>query len=217
MPSKGTILINTLLLTMALALFSVAAKASLVGTTVDFTFKETGFPDSLESNVTVTDPGIELDGSGSNQLVDDFIMGSSESIVFTIEGIDPVAGTPFNLPGFGGDARYEISGFDDTLLNLFEINPGDSFQIATSNVWADVAMTPLTLGTELVVDTGLNVITLFMASLHIGEIADGPDLGTITLSVDRAPPAVIPIPAALPLMLSALAAIGFLARRRQPV
>ena len=225
MSNPATMLINTLLLTMAMALFSVAAKASLVGTTVDFTFKETGFADSLESNVSVVDPGLELDGGGSNQLVDDFIMSSNESIdlgvdtiVFTLEGLDPVSGTSapiLNTTGFTGDARYEISGFDDTLLNLFEIGAGDNFAIVTSNIWGDAAQTPLSLGTELIVDTTSNIITLFMASLHIGEIAGAPDLGTITLYVDRAPPSVIPLPAALPLMLSALGLIGFLARRRQ--
>ncbi|HKJ53198.1 MAG TPA: hypothetical protein VKB27_17010 [Gammaproteobacteria bacterium] len=231
MPNHATMPINMLLLTTVLALLSVGAKASLVGQTVDFTFKETGFADSVESGISVLDPGVELSGSDGNQIAMDALMTTNESIdlgvdsiAFTIEGLFPVTGTtnpilntPLDLDFSdpADEARYEISGFDQSLLALFEIDPGDAFAISANNIWSDDMMTPLSLGNELVVDNTSGIVTLFLASLHIGQIAGGPDLGTITLYVERGDVSVIPLPGALPLMLSALAVIGFITRRKQ--
>ena len=226
MPEKAMVGINQLLLAIAIAALSLPVRASLVGQTVDFTFLETGFSNVAVSNVAVTDPGVELDGNDTpqNAIRQAEIMSNSESIdlgalsiVFTIESLfeDPVNNS-LETTGFEGDARYEISGFDQSLLALFEIGAGDTFAIALDNISGVSLQSDTTAGSGLVVDTSTNVITLFMASIRIGnEIVGGPDIGTITLSVNEADIGVVPLPAALPLMLSALAIIGFVARRRQ--
>lgn len=126
-----------------------------------------------------------------------------DSIVFTLRGGVPAHSTGFQTTGAPADAKYGISIFD-TLDNLFDLGVGDSFEVVLDNV------TGVNLGTQLVLTDSF--IDLFIGTLGIGAALD---IGTITLQVDRAVLNPVPIPAALPLMLSALGLIGFITRRQR--
>ncbi len=200
---------------IGLALFAPAGLASLVGQTLDVTFKETGFLDVTDST-TVIDPGREFEhGVGPVDAFEtDFISFSGEYIDFGVESIvfsifgggDPHSTTGFLTTGFGADARYVVSGFDNSLTDLF--GAGVTFGVDLNNI------TGVALGSELLVDLTLNEITLIIGTLGVGIVDNGPDLGTVTLNI-LPDTTVIPVPAAWPLMLSGLALVSFIARRRK--
>jgi hypothetical protein len=212
MINRTHLFLKTLLLSVACAVFSVPGHASFVGESVIFSYMDSGNNVSNAStpvNLTaMSDPEL-FAGDGSAIDAAFFLISPTsidileDSIVFTLRGGGPGHSAGFQTTGAPADAKYRISIFD-TLVNLFDLAAGDTFAVALDNV-VDV-----NLGTELMLTDSF--IDLFIGSLGIGDVLD---IGTITLQVDRAVLNPVPIPAALPLMLSALGLIGFMARRRR--
>ena len=210
-----------MLLALAAATLSQPVHASLVGQSFDFNFMQTG-PDKNASdlNRAYNASGAELAaGDGGNiDGIGALLNGSSidilsDSIEFSLRGGGAPHSTGFESTGFSTDARFRISGFGASLNSLFEIAPGDVFALEFDNLIG------VALGTQLVLNNddavaGNNYIDLFVGSLGIGTPLD---IGSVTLKVDRAmqPPSAIPLPAALPLMLTALGLLGLLSRRRR--
>ena len=191
---------------MGLMLIPSIALAAFVGQTPTVTYSESGFPD-LVDNVTVVDPGIELqfnDGSniGNGIMLDgEYIDIKGSSIVFSIRGDGPAytgsGCTNCQTTGLGADAHYTLSGF-----NWGGTQSIGSVTVSLNNIWG------VALGSEVFFSP--NSISLDIGTLGVGPVAGGPDLGTVTLNVT-----FVPLPAALPLFGTGLAALAGLTWRRR--
>lgn len=193
---------------MGLLLVPGISLASFVGLTPTVTYSESGFPD-LVDNVTVVDPGVELavgDGSaiGDGIMLDgEFIDIQGSSIVFRIRGDGPTyTGSDCatcQTTGLGPDAHYTLSGFDWGGTQSI-----GGVTVSLSNIWG------VALGSEVFFSP--NSISLNLGTLGVGMVGGVSDLGTVTLNVAFA---AVPLPAALPLFGTGLAALAGLTWRRR--
>jgi hypothetical protein len=191
---------------MGLLLIPSITLASFVGQTPTVTYAESGYSD-LVDNVTVVDPGIELqfnDGSniGNGIMLDgEYIDIKGSSIVFSIRGDGPAyTGSDCatcQTTGLGADAHYTLSGF-----NWGGSQSIGSVTVTLDNIWG------VALGSEVFFSP--NSISLDIGTLGVGPVISGPDLGTVTLNVT-----FVPLPAALPLFGTGLAALAGLTWRRR--
>ncbi|HYA37227.1 MAG TPA: hypothetical protein VEI74_03010 [Candidatus Methylomirabilis sp.] len=191
---------------MGLLLVPGITLASFVGQTPTVTYSESPYPD-LVDNVTVVDPGIELQfNDGSN--IGDGIMLDGESIdikgssiVFSIRGDGPAYTgldcTTCQTTGLGPDARYTLSGFDWGGTQSI-----GSVTVSLNNIFG------VALGSEVFFSP--TSISLDIGTLGVGPVSGGPDLGTVTLDVT-----FVPLPAALPLFSTGLVALAGIVWRRR--
>lgn len=198
---------KTLGLWLACLLVTAPANASFIGQTLDFEFTESGYLPETKNGVVVVDPGFELAFGDLSDIADnimfdgEFIDVGIDTITFSIRGDGPDYGVAgYQTTGFGADATYTISGFDTDFLSLFEVPALDFIGMEVDNILG------VSLGTELII--GADFISLTIGTLGVGEVLGGLDVGTITLRA-------VPVPAALPLLLTGLFALGLVSRRRQ--
>ena len=124
---------RVLVATVLTALFATpAVQASLVGTDVTVTFKETGFSDVVD--VVTVGAGNELqfgDGSAIDSadiLLDGEFIDISEpnpgmpQIVYNVRGDGDPHSPGFQTTGFGADARYVFSGLDVMPGNIGDVD-----------------------------------------------------------------------------------------------
>lgn len=199
--------VTSSLIGVLLLLLTFTSQAALIftGQTLDITFKEPGFSDL--SDTVIAGTGVELEADVNSLLnIEKFAMIDFESI--NIEETSIL----FTLRGDGDD--YDV--IDSILYQDTGTRSGASYLVALSG--APFSIDSVSIGeTSNVVnlmssDVSLlaGVIYFDISKLAIGTI-DGPDLGTIRLNVGF----VVPIPAALPLMLSGLAGLLLFSRGRK--
>jgi len=149
------------------------------------------------SLINTTPPGGILEGTSI-----EFSTIGSNTVTFNLRG-DGAAHSEagYQTTNYGPDAVFVLSGFSKSLLELFEVVDAGLLGVVSENVVG------VSLGNELLIDYALNTITLKIGTLGVLDGGDT-DIGSITFGV-------VPIPAALPLMLSGLVLIGFIARRKK--
>jgi len=180
-----------------LGLYPLASQATLLGQDITITFSEVGFEDLVDT-VTVTENKEILPFDGSN-IGDDILLDfesidiGSESIVLELQG----GGGNHSIDG------YSILGFDTNTFYLFEgLNWGGIPGKITGVTIDLVDIIGVDENTDPIVEFTNESVKLFIGTLGIKETA-GVDVGTITLdlTVEHSP---VPLPASLPLFLSAL-------------
>ena len=198
---------SSLLAGMILLVFATSAQAAFIftGQSVDVTFSEAGFAD--QSDTVVAGANVELAANPLSSLnIEKYVMLDFESIDIEESSI------LFTLRGDGADFGV----IDSILYQDTGTSPGASYIVS-------LAGAPFSIGSVAIGETN-NVVNLMPANvslvggaihfdisqLAIGTIAGGPDLGTIRLNVE-----FVPVPAALPLMLSGLAGLFIFGRRRR--
>ena len=124
----------------------------------------------------------------------EYIDFSDTSVTFSLRGDGPAHATS-GYQTTGLDGSYTI-----TLTNA-------DFSIGSVSIGSMTDMIGVDLGTQVTFD-GSNIF-FDISTLGILEVTPGADLGSITLNVE-----FVPIPAALPLMLSGLAGLALVSRRR---
>lgn len=205
-PANSSMKCSLLLLCM---LVSAPSYASFLNTNVDFTYSDDVPTTLVKSGVPVVDPGRELFGTDGSPIDlgvlydDEYIDIGGSSIVFGLRGGAAAHSNGYETWDVISTGMFRID-FETGTLALFETLTA-----------ADVVLTDIigvTLGTQLIANIGLDFLTLKVGTLGINAIAD---FGTVALNFTAKPPSAVPIPAALPLMLSGLALIGFLSRRRR--
>ena len=197
----------SLLTGLAALLLISNSQAALVftGQALDVTFTEPGFSDL--SDTVIAGPGIELiaDVSSTSEIESiamiDFesIDIGETSILFTLRG----DGDDF---GIVDSVLYQDTGTSSGATYIIGFNSAP-FSIDTVSVGETTNLINL-LPTDIAVIGG--AVHFNISNLAIGTIDNGADLGTIRLNVG-----LIPIPAALPLMLSGLACLFAISRRRK--
>jgi hypothetical protein len=131
-------------------------------------------------------PGIMLDSE-----VIDF---ADTSVTFNLRGDGPAHAT----------SGYQTTGLDGSYI--ITLTSAD-FSIGSVSIGSMTDMIGVGLGTEVTFD-GKNIF-FDISTLGILEVTPGADIGSITLNVE-----FVPVPAALPLMLSGLAGLVLASRRR---
>jgi hypothetical protein len=165
-----------------------SANASLIGYNATVTFVEPGNPDAV--NVVTAGAGPEItpaDGTdiGDNILLDgEFIDFGDFSIVYRVRGDGAdLSGHPgYQTTGFDPDATYVFSGltFGPTPYRITGVNVG----------LANVIL--VALGSEVTFTD--DSVSLRIGTLGVGQVAGGPDLGTITLDLQVEPVGGTPVP-----------------------
>ena len=197
----------SLLLAIAALMLITPSHASFVftGQTLGVTFTEPGFSDLTDT--VIAGPGIELEADvTSSSEIEKFAMIDFESIdieetsiLFTLRGdgddFGMVGSTLYQHTGTGSGASYII----DLVGAPFII---DSVAVG------DVSNVTNLLPTDVSLING--EIHFDISNLAIGTIDNGADLGTIRLDVG-----LVPVPAALPLMLTGLVCLFAISRRRK--
>jgi hypothetical protein len=197
-----------------LLLLAPASHAAFVFTdqNLDVTFSETGFSDITDNIVAGTGTEISYN-DGSNiggdyglapgpdkvgiMLDHEFIDFGDTTVTFNLRGDGPVHSTGgYQTTGFNADASY--------ILSLIAAD----FSIGNVSIGSMTDMIGVTMGTEITFDA--KNIYFNISTLGILETTPGLDIGTLTLNVE-----FVPIPAALPLMLSGLAGLFVVSRRRK--
>lgn len=173
----------------------LTTQATLLGQDITVTFSESGFDDladivNVDENIEIS----EFDGTNIGDLIlfeDEYIDIGSESIFIQLQGGgDPHSTADHSLLGFGSDANYNF-----TNLNWGSL-PGriTGVEIILDNI----------IGVSLDSEVSFtdNSVNLIVGTLGVGEIS-GTEIGSVTLNltVDHSP---VPLPASLPLFLSAL-------------
>jgi hypothetical protein len=199
--------INSLLAGVVVFLFATSSQASFIftGQNVDITFSEPGF--SALSDTVVAGAGIELNANASSlSEIEKFAMIDFESIdieetsiLFTLRG-DGIDFAEFNTilfqdTGTRSGATYIVA-LSGAPFSIDNVSIGDTNNVMNLSP-ADVSV----IGGAIHFD---------ISQLAIGTINNAADLGTIRLNVG-----FVPIPAALPLMLSGLAGLLVVCRRRK--
>ena len=199
--------INSLLAGVVVFLFATSSQASFIftGQNVDITFSEPGF--SALSDTVVAGTGIELNANVSSlSEIEKFAMIDFESIDIEETSI------LFTLRGDGND----FSEFNNILFQDTGTRSGATYIVALSG--APFSIDNVSIGdTNNVMNLSPADVSVIGGAIHfdisqlaIGTINNAADLGTIRLNVG-----FVPIPAALPLMLSGLAGLLVVCRRRK--
>ena len=208
-PRHGYTGVISLILGIVALLYLNLSHAAFVftGQTVDVIFSEPGFSDLSDS--VVAGPGVELMADvNSTSDIERFAMIDFEaidieetSILLTLRGdgddfatIDDVL---YQDTGTRSGATY-ILGLAGAAFSIDSVTIGD-----TSNVINLMA-------TDVALISGQ--IHFDISNLAIGTIDNGADLGTIRLNVG-----FVPVPAALPLMLTGIACLFVFSRRRKNI
>ena len=203
-------LLKICILGLGFTLFALPAHATFIGTDVTFSLIEPSYSDLVQT-VEASD-ALEVSGgdgsaignimmSGGTTAPSEYIDIGSDYIEFQIFGGAEPFTNGFGLTGFGSGTKYQLD-FTARVLALFET------PTATDLSLADI--TGVTFDTELMLAG--NSLMLFVDTLGV-DLTD--NFGTLRLDFQLKDISAIPVPAALPLMLSGLAMIGFLARRRK--
>ncbi len=183
-----------------LLITSPATQAAFVftGQSLDVTYQETGFELTNSIIAGDNDPDISyLDSSN----IGNGIMLDYEFIDFTDTSVT------FSLRGDYGDVYspgYQTTGLDGSYI--ITLTSAD-FSIGSVSIGSMTDMIGVSLGTEVTFN-GKNIF-FDISTLGILEVTPGADIGSITLNVE-----FVPIPAALPLMLSGLMGLVLVSRRR---
>lgn len=184
-----------------LLLLTSASQAAYIftGQNIDVTYSETGFADLTDSIVAGSGPEISYnDGSsiGNGIMLDfEFIDFVDNAVTFQLRGDGPAHAT----------TGYQTTGLDGSyILSLAAAD----FSIGNISIDSISNMIGVSVGSEITFDAK-NII-FDISTLGILETL-GPDIGRLTLNVE-----FVPIPAALPLMLSGLAGLVLISRRRKP-
>jgi len=168
------------------------------GQNLNVTYQETGFELTDTIIAGITDPDISyLDGSniGDGIMLDfEFIDFDDTSVTFNLRGDGPAHANP----------DYQTTGLDGSYI--ITLATADFF-IGSVSIGSMTDM----IGVELDKEVTFNGKNIFfdISTLGILEVTPGADIGSITLNVE-----FVPIPAALPLMLSGLAGLVLVSRRR---
>lgn len=192
-----------------------AAQAAFVftGQNLDVSFEDFDFSETTTDSIVAgnTEPDIAYNdgtniGGRYNQPPDPDIFG----VMLDFESIDfAETSVTFTLRGDGpvhpGNPAYQTTGLNGRYI--ISLIPSD-FSIAGVTLEPlDSSVIGVALGSEVTFDA--EHIYFDISTLGILETT-GPDLGTITMNVE-----LVPIPAALPLMLSGLAGLVLISRRRK--
>jgi hypothetical protein len=199
--------INSLLAAMVLFLFATSSQAAVIftGQNIDVTFSEPGF--SNLSDTVVAGAGVELNANvNSLSQIERFAMIDFESIDIEETSI------LFTLRGDGAD----FGAFNNILFQDTGTRSGATYILALSG--APFSIDSVSIGdTNNVMNLSPTDVSVIGGAIHfdisqlaIGTINNAADLGTIRLNVG-----FVPIPAALPLMLSGLAGLLVVCRRRK--
>ena len=201
--SSVACLISGLLLYLA----TTPAQAALIftGQSLDITFSEPGFADLSDSVIAGTGPELVADVTSTSE-IERFAMIDFESIDIGETSI------LFTLRGDGND----FATIDNILYQDTGTRSGASYIVALSS--APFIIDSVSIAeTNNVVNLAASDVNLIdgqiqfdISNLAIGTVTGGPDLGTIRLDV-----ALIPLPAALPLMLTGLGGLYLVGRRRR--
>ena len=191
-----------LLIGLYLLFLASASHAALVftGSMIDLSYQGSDFTVGTDSFIAGdTSPDIAYQ-DGSN--IGDGIMIDFESITFNDSSV------VFQIRGDGPEhsAGYQTTG----LLGSYIISlasPGIGFESVL--VGTSTNMIGLDLNSGITFDT--KNIYFDLSSFGIADLSSA-DIGTVTLNVG-----LVPVPAALPLMLSGLAALLLFNRRRRTV
>jgi len=209
-------------------IFAAPLQASFIGTTAEITFSSASgdftplpivSPFSFTDNITVG-AGNEIQAGDATDIGSSGGLASAVPVGEYIDiGMDYIE---FNI--FGGvfpaidcslsvDCTATQLPADTTFLIDFSFDLLDLFEAPTQTT---PNLVGVALGSELVI--GASSISLIFGDVLIGAALGNfgmvrLDFAALTDPPD--PPSVIPVPAALPLMLSGLALIGFIARRKK--
>ena len=190
-----------------------AAQAAFVftGQALDVSFEDFDFLDTTTDSIVAgnVDPDISYNdgtniGGRYGQAPDPDIFGimldfesidfTDTTVTFTLRGDGPAHGTSgYQTTGINGRyiisltaADFSIGGITlDPLVDMIGVSVGSGVTFDAKNIYFDIS------------------------TLGILEVT-GPDVGSITMNVE-----FVPVPAALPLMLSGLAGLILVSRRRK--
>lgn len=190
-----------------------AAQAAFVftGQSLDVSFEDFDFSDTTTDSIVAgdVDPDISYNdgtniGGRYGQAPDPDIFGimldfesidfTDTTVTFTLRGDGPAHGTSgYQTTGINGRyiisltaADFSIGGITlDPLVDMIGVSVGSGVTFDARNIYFDIS------------------------TLGILEVT-GPDIGSVTMNVE-----FVPIPAALPLMLSGLAGLVLVSRRRK--
>lgn len=180
--------------------FTSAPQAAFVftGEAIDVSF--TG-PDGELTDAIVAGAGQELsyrDGTniGNGIMLDfEFIDINDTAVTFNLRGDGPAHTTAgYQTTGLTGSYIISLAAADFSISN-----------VALGTVTDTIGVT---LGSSVTFDA--SSIYFDISTLGIREITPGADIGSVTLNVE-----FVPIPAALPLMLSGLTGLFLLSHRRK--
>lgn len=197
---------------LLLLLISSVAQASLIltGQSFDISYSGTDVPVGTDSIIAGTNnPDIAyLDGTNIGgsiteiglMLPGEFIDFSDTSVTFNLRGD---YGDAFN---FGGN-NYQITGLTGSYV-ISLTSPGVSISSLSIGSITDM------IGVDLVTQVTFDAKNIYfdISTLGILQKESGIDIGSITLDVGLL---AVPVPAALPLMLSGLAGLAMFSRRRK--
>jgi hypothetical protein len=218
MPYKIQQLLKLCVLALGLTL-ALPTQASFIGTNVTFSLIQPPSsvpadpldPPPLLQDTVIVYTGLEVSaGDGSN--IGDFMLSGptlseyidvgADYVEFQLFGAEENTSGGFSLTGFGTGAKYQLD-FAAGVLALFETPTAVDMTLTGIN--------NVTFGTELM----LVGDSLMLALDTLGVQTSNDGFGTVRLDFQLKDISGVPVPAALPLMLSGLAMMGFLARRRK--
>jgi len=189
---------------VSLLLFASVSHAALVFTGQDI---DVSYSPAIGADITdsiIAGSGFDIaynDGStiGNSLMLDfEFIDFVDNAVTFQLrgDGLD-----------YAGDASYNTTGLNGSyVLSL----AGSGIFFDSVSIGSMSNITGVTMDSEITFDA--TNIFFDVSTLGILEVTPGADLGTITLDVQ-----FVPIPAALPLMLSGLTGLLLFSRRRKSV
>ena len=192
--------ITSMLVGLFLLLFTSSSSAALIftGQNIDVTYSAAGDSDITDSIVAGAGSDIAyLDGSniGGIMLDFEFIDFVDNAVTFQLRGDGAAHSTGYYTTGLTGSY----------IISLMDINT--TFDSVSINILDRII--GVSIGSEITFDA--HNIYFDVSTLGILEVTPGADLGLITLDVGFA---LVPLPAALPLMLSGIAGLALFSRRK---
>lgn len=193
--------VTSSLVGVLLLLLTSAAQAAYVftGQNIDVTYAETGFTDLTDSIIAGSGPEIFYnDGSsiGDGIMLDfEFIDFADNAVTFQLRGDGSFYSPGYQTTDSGGSYILSLTGV--------------GISIGSVSIGLITDMIDVTVGTDITFDA--KNIYFNISTLGILETTSAADIGRLTLNVE-----FVPIPAAFPLMLSGLAGLVLIRRRRKP-